>query len=114
MDILRIIIYTLAGGAVGFLLGATASGLAAAILHMSKVEGGIGVFAAGIGLLSGMLAMVVTLLAMLHSRGVTGAGLFRGASDRGRRRSARGHRALVVWAVTGMLYEEIWLCATTI
>ena len=77
MDI-RVVIFTLAGGAAGFVLGATAASVAAAVLHMSRIEGGVGVFAAGIGLLSGLLGMVVTLLATLHSRGVAPTGLFRG------------------------------------
>jgi len=78
MGIVRIAIFTLAGGTAGFVLGATAASVAAAVLRMSRMEGGVGAFAAGIGLLSGLLGMVVTLLAMLHSRGVTGAALVRG------------------------------------
>jgi hypothetical protein len=71
MPILLILIFTLAGGVAGFLLGAVAASILAGVLRMSPMEGGPGAFAAGIGLICGFLGMLITLLTQLHSRGVT-------------------------------------------
>src|SRR5690349_12344655 len=66
-----IVIFTLAGGVAGFLLGAVVASILAAVLRMSPMEGGPGFFASGIGLICGFLGMLITLLTQLHSRGVT-------------------------------------------
>jgi hypothetical protein len=79
MEILRIIGWSLAGGAAGFLLGAAGASVAAAALHMSKMEGGPGFFAIGVGLLTGLLGALVAMMVTLHSRGVVSASLFRGS-----------------------------------
>ena len=71
MPILLILIFTLAGGVAGFLIGAAAASILAGALHMSPMEGGPGFFAAGIGLICGFLGMLLTLLIQLHSRGVS-------------------------------------------
>ena len=64
MDISRIIGWAAAGGIGGFLIGATGASVYAAATHMSKMEGGPGFFAAGIGVIAGLMG---TLLAVVYS-----------------------------------------------
>jgi hypothetical protein len=74
----RIAVFALAGGLAGFVAGATGASIVAAAMRMSRMEGGVGALAVGVGILSGVLGMVATLLALLHARGVSGAALLAG------------------------------------
>jgi hypothetical protein len=71
MTILFALLFGLAGGVAGFLAGALVSGVIAGAMHMSNMEGARGYFAVAVGLLTGVIGMVLSIILTLRWRGVT-------------------------------------------
>ena len=67
--ILVAIVFGLLGGAIAFVVGATIAGIVAMMLHMSSMEGGSGFFAAGIGVMTGVVGMIVSIVLAVRWRG---------------------------------------------
>jgi hypothetical protein len=61
--------FGLLGGAIAFFVGAMIAGVVAMMLHMSSMEGGSGFFAAGIGMMTGVAGMIVSIILAVRWRG---------------------------------------------
>lgn len=69
MTILVAMVLGLIGGAISFFLGAAAASVFAGATHMSNMEGARGYFAVAIGLVTGIVGMIVTMVLTVRWRG---------------------------------------------